>query len=151
VPSTHVSRRRPARGSWKVRVILATNPQWEPPAVLTGEAYTVLVPAVDGDGNDIAGVSAPMVAAPLGTYTGWNLRSRGFGHGAMHEFSGSYTPFPESREERRMTGDPRRSVLDRYRDAAAYVEAIAAAARRLVEDGLMLEEDVERTAAAAAD
>ena len=69
----------------------------------------------------------------------------------MHEFSGSYIPFPESREERRKTGDPRRSVLDRYRDAAAYVEAIAAAARRLVEDGLMLEEDVERTAAAAAD
>ena len=69
----------------------------------------------------------------------------------MHEFSGSYIPFPESWEEWRITGDPRRSVLDRYRDAAAYVEAIAAAARRLVEDGLMLEEDVERTAAAAAD
>ena len=92
-----------------------------------------------------------MVAAPLGTYTGWNLRSRGFGHGAMHEFSGSYIPFPESPEERRMTVNPRRSVLDRYRDAAAYVEAIVAAARQLVEDGLMLEEDVARASAAAAD
>jgi Alpha/beta hydrolase domain len=123
----------------------------EPPQVVAGKAYPVLVPAVDSDGNDTAGVRAPMVAAPLGTYTGWNLRSRGFGHGAMHEFSGSYIPFPESPEERRMTGDPRQSVLERYRDAAAYVEAITAAARRLVEEGLMLEEDVVRAAAAAAD
>ena len=29
-----------------------------------------------------AGVRAPMVQAPLGTYCGWNLRARGFGHGA---------------------------------------------------------------------
>lgn len=111
----------------------------------------MLVPAVDGDGNDIAGVRAPMVQAPLGTYCGWNLRARGFGHGAMHEFSGSYIPLPETPEERRMTGDPRRSILDRYPGASAYVAAIAAAVRQLLEDELMLEEDVERVVAAAAD
>ena len=38
-----------------------------------GKQYTVLVPSVDRDGNDVPGVRAPMVAAPLGTYTGWNL------------------------------------------------------------------------------
>ena len=54
-------------------------------------------------------------------------------------------------EERRATGDPRRSILERYPDANAYVGAITAAAHRLVEQGLMLEEDVERAAAAAAD
>jgi hypothetical protein len=122
----------------------------EPPQIVSGDGYAVLVPAVDNDGNDIAGVRAPMVQAPLGTYCGWNLRARGFGHGAMHEFSGSYIPLPETPEERRMTGDPRRSILDRYPDASAYVAAIAAAARQLVEDGLMLEEDVERVVAAAA-
>ena len=122
----------------------------EPPQLLSGKAYPVLVPAVDNDGNDIAGVRAPMVAAPLGTYTGWNLRSRGFGHGAMHEFSGSYIPFPDSPEERRMTDDPRKSILERYPNADAYVAAIAAAARKLVEEGLMLEEDIERAVAAAA-
>jgi hypothetical protein len=110
-----------------------------------------LVPAVDTDGNDIAGVRAPMVQAPLGTYCGWNLRARGFGHGAMHEFSGSYIPLPETPEERRKTGDPRRSILERFRNADAYVAAIVAAARQLVEDGVMLEEDVEHAAAAAAD
>jgi hypothetical protein len=59
----------------------------------------------------------------------------------MHEFSGSYIPLPETPDERRMTGDPRRSILERYPNPQAYVAAIAAAARQLVEEGLMLEED----------
>ena len=123
----------------------------EPPTLVPGKHYTVLVPAVDRDGNDVPGVRAPMVAAPLGTYTGWNPRARGHGHGAQTRFEGSYIPFPESPEERAATGDPRRSILERYPDWAAYVAAITAAARELVAQGLMLEEDVERCAAAAAD
>ncbi|MGE0723556.1 MAG: alpha/beta hydrolase domain-containing protein [Alphaproteobacteria bacterium] len=123
----------------------------EPPAVVAAEAYPTLVPAVDADGNDIAGVRAPMVAAPLGTYTGWNIRGRGVGHGAMHEFTGSYIPLADTPEERRATGDPRPSVLERYPDAGAYARAIEAAARALVADGLMIEEDVPRAVAAAAD
>jgi Alpha/beta hydrolase domain len=123
----------------------------EPPNITADGGYAILVPVVDEDGNDKAGVRAPMVAAPLGTYCGWNLRARGFGQGAMHEFSGSYIPLPETPEERRGTGDPRRSILERYADAQTYIGAITAAARQLVEEGLMLEEDVERAAAAAAD
>jgi len=116
----------------------------EPPEVVDRDGYAVLVPAVDADGNDAAGVRAPMVEAPLGTYTGWNLRSAGFGAGANHEFTGSYIPFADTPEEREFTGDPRPAVLERYAEPEAYVEAIAAAARTLVEAGLMLEEDVER-------
>ena len=104
----------------------------EPPDVADASGYAVLVPAVDADGNDVAGVRAPMVEAPLGTCTGWNLRARGFGHGAMHEFTGSYIPFPDTDSEAAMTGDPRASVLARYRDADGYQRAIEAAARRLV-------------------
>ena len=122
----------------------------EPPHVVAGKQYTVLVPSVDSDGNDVAGVRAPMVAAPLGTYTGWNLRPRGYGHGAQSHFEGSYIPFSESPQERQMTGDPRASILERYADMSAYVAAIAAAARALVEQGLMLEEDVARSVEAAA-
>src|SRR3984893_7156489 len=123
----------------------------EPPDIVPGGGYTILVPAVDGDGNDKAGLRAPMVAAPVGTCCGWNLRARGFGQGAMHEFTGSYIPLPETPEERRATGDPRRSILERYPNAEAYSEAIRAAARQLVEQGLMLEEDVERAVVAARD
>ena len=122
----------------------------EPPTVLPGEGYSVLVPAVDADGNDIAGVRAPMVQAPLATYTGWNLRARGFGQGAMHEFTGSTLPFPETTEVAAQTRDPRRPIQERYANAAAYVAAIEAAARQLVAERLMLEEDLPRCVAAAA-
>ncbi|HEX3398807.1 MAG TPA: alpha/beta hydrolase domain-containing protein [Acetobacteraceae bacterium] len=123
----------------------------EPPELVPGKNYTVQIPSVDRDGNDVPGVRAPMVAAPLGTCTGWNLRARGHGHGSQNRFEGSYIPFPESPEERQMTGDPRLSILERYPDKAAYVAAITAAARELAAQGLMLEEDVARCAEAAAD
>jgi hypothetical protein len=112
--------------------------------------YAVLVPAVDADGNELGGVRAPMVAAPLATYAGWNVRARGFGHGAMHEFTGSTIPLPDTEEERAMTGDPRASVQARYGDAAGYVAAIGAAARELVEARFYVAEDVARAEAAAA-
>ena len=123
----------------------------EPPRVVDADGYPTLVPAVDADGNDVAGVRAPMVQAPLGTYTGWNLRARGRGHGAMYMFDGSYIPFRDVAEERTMTGDPRPSITERYADAAGYTRAIEQAARELVEQRLMLEEDVERCIAAASD
>ena len=72
-----------------------------------GLSYTVLVPSVDRDGNDVPGVRAPMVAAPLGTYTGWNPRAHGYGHGMQWRFEGSYIPFPETPSERTATADPR--------------------------------------------
>ena len=123
----------------------------EPPDVAHAGGYAILVPAVDADGNDVAGVRAPMVEAPLGTCTGWNLRARGVGHGAMHEYTGSYIPFPDTDSEAAATGDPRASVLARYRDTERYEAAIEAAARRLVDERLMLEEDIERVVARARD
>lgn len=44
----------------------------EPP--IPGAPYTVLVPAVDSDGNPIDGLRNTNVQVPLGTYTGWNVR-----------------------------------------------------------------------------
>ena len=123
----------------------------EPPAVVNADGYAILVPAVDSDGNDVAGVRAPMVEAPLGTCTGWNIRARGFGHGAMHEFTGSYIPFADTDSEAAMIGDPRASVLARYGDADGYANAVEAAARRLVDERLMIEEDIERVIARARD
>ncbi|MFT5175849.1 MAG: hypothetical protein ACI8W7_004043, partial [Gammaproteobacteria bacterium] len=106
--------------------------------------YPTLVPAVDADGNDLPGVRAPMVQAPLATYTGWSLRARGFGHGAMFEFEGSTIALADTESERVMTGDPRPSIAERYGDRDAYVRAIELAARDLVEQRFMLEEDVAR-------
>ncbi len=123
----------------------------QPPDVLSQHGYRLLVPAVDADGNETGGIRAPMVAVPLATYTGWNLRARHHGEGAMHEFTGSTIPLADSEAERAMTGDPRPSIEARYGTAAAYTAAIGAAARVLVAEGLMLEEDVARAEAQSAD
>jgi len=129
----------------------------EPPRVVPGRndpggpglRYTVLVPSVDVDGNDVAGVRAPMVQAPLGTYTGWNPRAKGHGHGAQWRFEGSYIPFPDTESERLMTVDPRMSIQQRYGTVDHYITAIRKAAKTLAAQGLLLEEDIERCAQAA--
>ena len=54
-------------------------------------------------------------------------------------------------EEREATGDPRTSILERYGSKEGYVQAIEAAARALVAEGFMLEEDVPRAMAEALD
>ena len=43
----------------------------EPPRV--GAPFPVLLPQVDADGNEIAGLRSPELAVPLATYTGWQL------------------------------------------------------------------------------
>ena len=116
----------------------------EPPVVQNAEGYVTLVPATDSDGNDLGGVRAPMVEVPLATYTGWNLRARGFGEGAKYKFSGSTIPFPETSDERKATRDPRESIIQRYSTSEVYQESIRKAAELLVEKRLMLAEDIER-------
>jgi len=123
----------------------------EPPEVVDAEGYSVMVPAVDADGLDIAGLRAPMVEAPMATYTGWSIRAQGFGTGANYEFTGSTIAFADTAEERAFTNDPRSSVLERYPNAEAYRQAITAATERLIADGLVLEEDLDRLSERARD
>jgi hypothetical protein len=92
-----------------------------------------------------------MVAVPLGTYTGWNPRAHGYGHGVQWRFEGSYIPFPETRSEGAATGDPRPSIMERYASKQGYQAAIVAAARELRDQGLLLDEDVARCGDMAAD
>ena len=49
----------------------------QPPKV--GEAFPVLVPQVDSDGNERDGVHLPEITVPLATYTSWNLRDPSIG------------------------------------------------------------------------
>ncbi len=116
----------------------------EPPVLVNAMGYPTQVPAVDEDGNDKGCLLAPMVMAPLATYTGWNLRARGQGHGAKYKFSGSTIPFPETDFERNITGDPRSSIEARYGNKEGYVAAIREAAKHLIEERYMLTEDLER-------
>lgn len=121
----------------------------EPPLVLNGQDYAVLVPRVDRDGNEIAGVPSTTRLAPLGTYTGWNLRRLGFAEDELCGLSGSFVPFAATRAERLAAGDPRPSLEERYRGHAGYVAAVGAAAERLVAERLLLPDDAARAIAAA--
>ena len=51
----------------------------EPPRI--GAPYPVLLPQVDAEGNPVDGLRNTAVEAPLGTYTGWNVRKAGFSEG----------------------------------------------------------------------
>ena len=110
---------------------------------LEGDAYTVLVGRTDADGNMVDGVRHPNLAAPIGTYTGWNLRRAGFAEGAQCAGAGSFVPFAPTEAERTAAGDPRPSLAARYPDHAAYVAAVAAAADALVADRLLLRADAD--------
>ena len=108
-----------------------------------GKAYVTLVPKVDADGNDIAGIRLPAVEVPVGTYTGWNLRPRGLAEGELSGLLGSFIPFAKTKAQRRKTGDPRLSLEERYRNRADYVQRVSRAARILVEQRYLLPEDAE--------
>ena len=115
----------------------------EPPKV--GKPFVTLVPQVDADGNEIAGVRLPVLQAALGTFTGWNYRAPEIGAPEeLADMIGSYFPFARTEAEREKAGDPRRSVAERFADEAAYREALRDAARRLAAQGYVLERDIGR-------
>jgi hypothetical protein len=121
-----------------------------PPRPVGSGAYRILVPKVDADGNDLAGIRLPAVQVPLGTYTGWNLRPRGLAEGELAGLLGSFIPFVKTKAERRKTGDPRPSIEERYKNREDYVQRISRAARLLVEQRFLLPEDAQRMIADAA-
>lgn len=104
-----------------------------------------LVPQVDRDGNEIAGIRVPDLAVPLATTTGWNFRDPSVGNaGSAYQLLGSYIPFAPTRAARRASGDPRPSVEERYRSVEDYRQRIRAAASELIRGRYLLEEDLER-------
>ena len=116
-----------------------------PPAYL-GRDYAILVPQVDTDGNDLAGIRSLDVAVPLGTNTGWNYTSVP-GRIDQAGLFGSYFPFAKTAAQR--GADPRPSLQERYTDQAGYVAAVTAAANDLVTKRFMLRVDADAAIANA--
>jgi hypothetical protein len=101
-----------------------------------------LVPQVDADGIDLAGIRVPELAVPLATTTGWNFRSARAGNPtSIVALAGAYIGFPRTRAERQAGKDPRRSIEERYRGRDDYLKRIRAAADALAKQGLLLTED----------
>lgn len=103
-----------------------------------------LVPQVDRDGNELAGIRVPEVTVPLATTTGWNFRAERVGNpSTIYALLGGYIPFPRTRAERESKRDPRPSIAERYQGRDDYLQRIRTAATDMVKDRLLLEEDVD--------
>jgi len=120
----------------------------QPPAI--AKMIPTLVPRVNSDGNETAGVASVLHQAPLGTYLGWNIQNAGFFKGQICGFTGGYLPFAVTRAERVAAGDPRLSLEERYGNQDGYMCVVRRAANELVQSRFLLREDADRTIAAAA-
>ncbi len=121
---------------------------WTAPPAAPVQPYPTVVPAVDADGNEVAGLRLPHLAVPLGTYTGTNVY-RDF-PSELCDRDGSFIPFARTRADRERTGDPRLSLEERYGTQEAYVAKVREAADALAAARLILPEDAARYVAAAA-
>jgi hypothetical protein len=120
----------------------------EPPAIKS--AFAILVPQVDADGNEVAGIRMPELAVPVATYTGWNLFNEKSGPTkVLASMQGSFIPLARSKTDRETSGDPRRSIEERYRSRDQYLAEITKAANDLVSKGYLLKNDVPRIVAQA--
>ena len=128
--------------------LLDFGPQWrqgivtiDPPRV--GAPFGVLVPQSDADGNDLGGVRLPELQVPLATYTGWNLRDPSIGAPDQRvSFLGSWIPLAKTAEERKKSGDPRLSIAERYKSQQEYMGKFEQAAKKLIEQRFLLQEDL---------
>jgi hypothetical protein len=122
----------------------------EPPKL--GSAFPTLVPQVDADGNDLAGIRMPEIAVPLATFTGWNLFNDHSGPpNVMANELGSFIPFSRTRAEREASHDSRPSIEERYKSKDAYLELITKSANDLASKGYLIKEDIPRIVQQAAD
>lgn len=136
---------RPHEASEGLR--LDFGPHWQqgilaiqPPKV--GAHFPILVPQVDVDGNERGGIRLPEIVFPLATYAAWNLRDSAIGApGQRVAFEDSYIAFPKSAAERVQTGDPRKSVAERYSSRSDYLMRYANTLDELVKQRWILPED----------
>jgi hypothetical protein len=152
VPAEEVLRRFPAiPGLLRLRFATPIAPVTDWVAGRRGaeEAWRPLVPAVDADGNERAGVRLPDIAVPRGTHTGWNLYAAEGLREEPCDREGSFLPFAADAAARQAAGDPRPSLAERYPSQAAYVAAVRVAAAVLAAERLLLPADAEAFLATA--
>ncbi|MDI1284571.1 MAG: alpha/beta hydrolase domain-containing protein [Reyranella sp.] len=132
-------------GAAVVRVTNRVTPpgDWVKPEP-AAKVYRTLVCKVDADGNEAGGVRLPDIAVPLATYTGWNEYKPPYPAGEIADRDGSCLPFPADKAARESSGDPRRSIAERYKSGADYVDQVQAAVSALLADRLILPEDAEK-------
>lgn len=143
-------------GSYYHPYRLDPGPRWAAEGIAdhvpprTGPRYVCLVPQVDADGNEVAGIRLPEVAAPLATVCGWNLRNPAFSR-SLGRNSGRWWPFAPDADVRAASGDARPAIGERYPTADDYVGPATACLDELLAARLLLPMDHERLRAVASE
>jgi tetratricopeptide (TPR) repeat protein len=125
---------------------LDPGPRWRTEGIAdtvppkTGPRYVCLVPQVDADGNEIAGVRLPEVALPLATFTGWTMRNPSFSR-TLGRNTGKIWQLPATAGERERTGDPRKSLEERFESGEDYLRRAEQCLSDLRGQRLLLDED----------
>jgi Alpha/beta hydrolase domain len=110
-----------------------------------GTPLPLLVPQVDQDGNERAGIRLPDVAVPLATFTGWNFRKPEIGApNQLVPLMGSYIAFPATKTDRERAHDPRLSIEERYPSRERYLGLVRDTGAALVKDGYLLPDDLPK-------
>ena len=112
-------------------------------------AYPIFVPRPGPDGNALAGIRLPIIAAPRATYTGWNPQAGRDGAQELCTQLGGVLPFAPTEAARRAAGDPRPSLEALYPTETAYVNSVRTAAEELIASRLLLPEDGQAALEAA--
>ena len=67
----------------------------------------------------------------------------------LDPLTGSYFAFATTKGDRLAAGDPRKSLQERYRDHDGFVKAVEKAARDLVRERFLLQQDADAFISAA--
>jgi Alpha/beta hydrolase domain len=111
--------------------------------------YPLFLPRAGVDGNAIAGIRQPLLAAPRATYTGWNPIAGATGTQELCTQMGGTLPLALTQAERHEAGDPRPSIEELYRAPGDYVATVQVATQRMVTERLLLREDADGAISAA--
>ena len=110
----------------------------------THKAYTLLIPKIDDDGNEISGIHTPYSQVPKATFTGWNFCTYDKEEQYLPAgLIGSFFPFAKTTHEREISGDSRPSIEERYHSNLNYIRCIAVAVNILLNERFLLEEDAD--------
>jgi len=101
----------------------------EPPRI--DGVYPSLVPQINADGLELAGVHLPEIEVPVATYTGWNLRDPKIGFpDSRASFVGSYIPWAKA------------EVYKRYQSGEEYFGRFTLAALARIRDRFLVVDDL---------
>jgi len=120
-----------------INQIMVTNYSKAVPTYDLSKQYTVLVPKVDKNGNEISGILMPEMAVPVATYAGWNVRGAFHAMGEGCSSTGSSIQLPLTAAAAQAAGDSRSALSNLYLGRADYINKFSTATDSLVSRGFL--------------